>query len=484
MKYLKFVMVFFLFISCGKKEEIQPNILFIMTDQQSAEMLSCAGNKYLHTPALDRLAARGIRFELGYSPNPVCVPSRTAMVTGLYPSVLALGRNEDAGRLGGEVPQEVKDHTIGTLLKKAGYDCFFGGKTHWVQGLNYENTGFENLTYDYRDTLAEKCVDLLNQAHTKPFFLVASFMNPRDICYHILDRVAEKYGTPKIRPESKPERALISAALASAEKAKQAGTFDRDAPPLPANAKKSHHMPLEDFQNPAAKPDPNKPGPLDIYYYERLYSSQQMTAEDWRLYSWVYHRLTEDVDRQIGLVLDALKATGLEDNTLVVFTSDHGEMNGAHGKVAKNSFYDESSRVPFLMAGPGVQKGKVDRSHFIATSTDLIPTFCAYAGIAAPTVLHGQSLRQIAEGKEVENKRKLVVAEGNGARMLRSKRFKYINYGTDEVLFDMENDPGEMYNLAGQQAYAAQVSSHRAKLNKWVTAQIEPLQLKYKTTNK
>jgi arylsulfatase A-like enzyme len=149
---------------CSKSEQA-PNILFIMTDQQSAEMMSCAGNRYLHTPAMDKLAERGVRFELAYSPSPVCIPSRIAMVTGIYPSLLDLSRNEDVNNLGGNIPQYVVDNTMGKLISKGGYKCFFGGKTHWIKGLDYKKCGFEKLTTDTRDVLAEKCADFLKHDH-------------------------------------------------------------------------------------------------------------------------------------------------------------------------------------------------------------------------------------------------------------------------------------------------------------------------------
>jgi arylsulfatase A-like enzyme/poly(3-hydroxybutyrate) depolymerase len=459
-----------------------PNILFIMTDQQSAEMLSCAGNRYLHTPALDELAERGVRFELVYSPNPVCIPSRTSMVTGLFPSALDLSRNEDANKLGGDIPQYVLDHTMGKVISNGGYDCVFGGKTHWIKGLNYNTCGFENLTTNYRDVLAEKCAGFLKQEHEDPFLLVASFMNPHDICYHILDMVAEEYHVPKVNPGGMAPRNTVEQAIAEALKAKKDGTFDDLCPPVRANAGFTANVQRGNRGNKHNRPDPDNPQPLDISYYEKEYVEDQMTEKDWRLYSWVYHRLTEDVDRQIGIVLDALKESGLEDNTIVVFTSDHGEMNGAHSMVAKNKFYDESSRVPFLIAGPGVKKGVVDRKHFISASTDLLPTFCDYAGVPIPEGLHGNSIRKIAEGKSPEAWREYVISENIGGRMLRTDGFKYIYYrGGTEVLYDMEKDPGEMDNLAAYPEYRKQMDTYKSQLKQWVEETKDPVAQDYLT---
>jgi|TARA_B110000908_G_scaffold172105_1_gene237690 choline-sulfatase len=217
------------------------------------------------------------------------------------------------------------------------------------------------------------------------------------------------------------------------------------------------------------KPDPENPHPLDIYYYERAYLKGEMTEEDWRLYSWIYHRLTEDVDRQIGVVLDAIKESGLENNTIVVFTSDHGEMNGAHTSVSKNYIYDESSRVPILIIGPRVKKGIVDSDHFIAASKDLIPTFCDYAGVTIPEGLHGKSIRKIAEGKSPKDWRNYVISETAEGRMFRTDGFKYNYYkGSNEVLYNMKKDPDEMENLAIYPEYRQQMDGYKSHLKQWV----------------
>lgn len=462
------LLLVFLNQSCSKQDQT-PNILFIMTDQQSAEMLSCTGNKYLNTPALDKLAARGVRFELAYSPNPSCLPSRTSMMTGLFPSALDISQNADVSKLGWNIPQHVLNNTMGKLISQVGYKSFFGGKTHWIDGLNHQSIGFENLTTDSRDILAEKCTDFLKQKHEDPFLLVASFINPHDICYYILDQVSEKYDLPKLDKENLIARKTVNNAISLAQKAKEDGTFDNSLPPLRHNAGLTENFFIDKMGDIDPKPDPENPKRSDIYYYKKEYTKIHMTEEDWRMYSWVYNRLMEHVDGQIGIVLDALKESGLEENTIVVFTSDHGEMNGAHKLVSKNYFYDESSRVPFLIAGPGVKKGVVDKEHFIAASTDLIPTFCDYANVQIPESIHGKSIRKIAEGKNHEDWREYVVSENLLGRMYRTDGFKYIYYKNGyEVLYDMKNDPDEMINLAIYPKYRNQMDGYKSQLKQWV----------------
>jgi arylsulfatase A-like enzyme len=349
---------------------------------------------------------------------------------------------------------------MGKVISKGGYKCVFGGKTHWIKGLDYEACGFENLTTDYRDILADKCVDFLKQEHEDPFLLVASFMNPHDICYHILDIIAEKYRVPKINLGGMAPRNTVELAIAEAQRAKEDGTFDETCPPLRFNAGFSNNVPREILGNKHNKPDPDNPHPLDIYYYEKSYVEGVMTEEDWRIYSWVYHRLTEDVDRQIGKVLDALKESGLEDNTIVVFTSDHGEMNGAHRFVSK--------------------KGVVDSKHLISASTDLLPTFCDYANVVIPEGMHGRSVKEIAEGKSPEGWREYVISENFGGRMFRTKEFKYSYYrGGTEVLYDMKKDSGEMENLAADPNYRNQMDGYKTQLKQWVELTNDNIALGY-----
>ena len=122
------------------KRNDKPNILFIITDQQHADMMSCAGNRWLKTLAMDRLAQEGIRFEKAYCANPVCVPSRTSMTTGVMPCRLGADSN-GSGMSIGELPVEVGKNSLGKIMKRAGYDTFYGGKVHMCKSLVPRNAG-------------------------------------------------------------------------------------------------------------------------------------------------------------------------------------------------------------------------------------------------------------------------------------------------------------------------------------------------------
>lgn len=458
---------------CASATPEKPNILFIMTDQQSAGMMSCAGNPYLKTPAMDSIAVSGMRFEGAYTPNPVCMPARTSMVTGHFPSAFGFYSNEDIDHA--VIPKQVMENTMAKVMQRAGYRTVFGGKTHWVGELqNPETSGFEFITKDSRDQLATKCAEFLREKHDQPFLLVASFMNPHDICFVGLDATSKHYGLPLLlAKEAKADRAAVDAATRLADQAKKDGVYDALCPPVKTNAGPTKNQ--SDFMwsyiaPPSADAEKH---PQDVYKYQNPYLQTQWKDEDWRHHSWIYHRLTEDVDRQIGIVLDALRETGLDKNTIVVFTSDHGEMDGAHGLVQKPFLYDEAARVPFLVSGPGIPRG-VDTKNMISL-VDLFPSFCDFGGVKAPEGLPGRSIKALAQGTATSDDNHFVVAETQtGTKrgwMLRTMRYKYCFYEegkTREVLFDMQSDPGEMNNLAAEPDAKPALEEHRALLKGWM----------------
>ncbi len=465
-----------LFAGCTQKKgsnkaEALPNILFIMTDQQYAGMMSCTGNTYLETPALDQLAASGMRFELAYSPNPVCVPSRTSMMTGYFPSAFGVTDNGDAKDA--VISSHVLENTMGKLMQRAGYHCVYGGKTHWAKGLNMETCGFEELTRNTREELAETCAEFFRRIPEEPFFMVASLINPHDICYVEIDATIKHYGLPGFAPDATVEREKIAEAVKLADEAKAEGKYNALCPPLKSNFELTQNVPeiiLAKFKSkPAGEPQASH-----VYYYMYDHVRNEWTEDDWRMHHWIYHRLTEDVDRQIGTILDALRETGLDRNTIVVFTSDHGDMDGSHRLVHKSRFYEESARVPFIVAGPGVEVG-VDMQHLISSSVDLIPTFCDFAGIDIPDGVQGHSIKPLTLGQSPADWRDYIISENALGRMVRSARYKYCLYKGGEpreMLIDMEKDPGEMKNLATLYEFGDVMEAHRSMLYEW-TKQVD-----------
>lgn len=439
-------------------ESYRPNVLFILTDQQNFRMLSCTGNPHVHTPNLDRLAAAGARFEQAYVTHPVCVPSRLSFQTGRMPSEFGVYCNRSGFDLDPEFAQspEVVDHQIGHLMRNAGYETAFAGKTHFCNGLNPHLVGYEkHFTQDDRMEMAHWCVDYLHQPKDRPFFLFASFINPHDVYRYGVNAQLRAEGKD---PVTDPAAQIIDALI---ETAKQSGDLNRfieeHCPPLPDNFGVTAHEPE----------------------YERLYqkSNRRYTPEahwderNWRLRRWAYARLTERVDAEIGVLLDGLRTAGLEDDTLILFTSDHGDMDAAHGCGEKRYNYEESAHVPFIVVKNGdIAPGQIDRTHLISSGLDHLPTIFDYAGIPLPPRARGQSLRPVLED-QTASWRDYVVMESEHSRMVRSGPYKYCVYsgGTPrEMLLHLDTDPGEMNNLAGDPAYTDVLNAHRALLANWV----------------
>jgi arylsulfatase A-like enzyme len=357
-----------------------------------------------------------------------------------------------AGRFGmlnngmkASVPDHVIQNSLGKLIKNAGYDTFYGGKVHMCRQLNPLNAGYDVYFRDQRAALPVACIEFLKRKRDRPFFAVASFINPHDICF--------AYSAFKDR--SPKGKSSVEHLYQQAVKMPLA-----QLPPLPKN-----------FRIPELEPDA-----IDLYSkanavtpagkMRKVYDERQ-----WRIYRWIYCRLTEQVDRHIGRILDALKRNGLEEKTLVIFTSDHGDMDACHRLASKGRFYEQSVRVPLLMRYKGhIIPGKVD-DHLVSSGLDILPTVCSYAGVAVPKSLLGKSLRSIVEGKPVETWRKFVVTENHTGRMLRSRQFKYCIYRDGklrESLVDMRNDPGEMKNLVTAPKYRTALNKHRRFLQQWI----------------
>ena len=383
----------------------RPNLLLIITDQQRADMLSCAGNPYLKTPALDRLAARGIRFERAYCADPVCVPSRFAMMTGVMPSRIGM---EDNNQVTNAVPASLLAHALGAVFRDAGYDAVYGGKVHLPAARprgGPESYGFRRLTMNQRDELAGACATFLHQPHDRPFLLVASFINPHDICYLAINAYAAAHGQKVFNIPALKQALELPPGLTQEE------FFRTVCPPLPAN------FGIPQDEPPAVRQSDWRPF--------RGYVQTHWTDEQWRMHRWAYAQLTERVDGQIGRVLGALQETGHDRDTVVVFTSDHGDMDSSHHLEHKSMPYEEAMHVPFIVSGPGIPAtGRVDRSHWILTGLDLIPTLCDFAGIPVPTPLKGRSIKPLAAAAAVSAWRTSLVIENERSRILLYRRLE------------------------------------------------------------
>lgn len=411
----------------------RPNILYIFTDQQCSEAMSCAGNEDLHTPAIDSLAAHGTVFKNAYCTYPLCTPSRASMFTGRMPHEVGADGNDK------EIAERFRKSEMGHLFRDAGYETAYAGKWHVPQYNMPDGHGFEVIAGFGDEQTTQKSMEFLKRKHDKPFLLVISLNNPHEIC---------EWARAQYIGEN-PANAVNTT----------------DCPSLPGNYCIPPYEPQAIREETNSRPQVHANNDfVDINW--------------WRHYRYAYYRYVEQVDEKIGQILDTLRQQGLEDNTLIIFSSDHGDMNGAHQLSQKLCLYEESVKVPFIVSYNGVtQPGFVNNEHLVSAGLDLLPTLCDYAGIPMEYGLKGSSIRSLAEGKKTDCLREQIIIETTlpktnaKGRAVRTSRYKYVIYEWGrfrEQLFDLENDPGEMVNLALSSKYQAILDEHRERMAVWV----------------
>ena len=430
----------------------KPNVLLIITDQQSSEAMSCnLGNKFINTPNMDYLAKHGISFTNAYCANPLSIPSRSSMFTGRYPHEVGIQSNDDRKISPADFP------TLGTIFKDAGYETGYVGKWHlpydardpashgFLYMKNIKNNGVDSV-------LPEAAINFLKIKRDKPFFFVASFVDPHNICQWA-------------RSEPLPDG--------------EVGT-----PPAPEKC-----PPLR----PNSKPSENETDIMQLlrrsFQASDMFPVSDFSDDKWRQYIWAYYRMIEKVDNEIGRILAVLRESGLDKNTIVVFLADHGDCQGAHRWNQKTVFFEEVSKVPFIISYPGLKPAKSD--FLVQTGIDLMPTLCDLAGINLKRELPGISLKQILTAGVNPSQRDYIVVSDRliqgdtidgykpvpEGRMLRNKRFKYwiLNEGKQrETLYDLQNDPGEMINVAGDPKFRNDLDNCRKELTLWAEKYKDP----------
>jgi arylsulfatase A-like enzyme len=418
----------------------RPNILFICTDQQSASALSCAGHPDVSTPALDRLAQSGVRFTQSYCTYPLCTPARASMFSGRMPHEVGITGNDQP------IDERFRQEELGHLLSAAGYECIYGGKWHVPEIAIPEGHGFRSICGFDDVALPHRVAEALRDPQARPFFLVASFDNPHNIC--------------EWRRQQNVPWGPIGASPGG-EDPPNAPPRMEECPSLPAN-----------YAIPPFEPEAIR---IISGANPRIYPDARYTPEQWRRYRWGYYRLVEKVDAQIGQILNVLDETGLAENTVVIFTSDHGDAAGSHHLAQKSFLYQEQTNVPFIVRVPGGPAGRVDDRHLISNGLDLYATICDLAGVDLPLGIEGRSVLPLLDAPDAPWTDHLVAEthwRGNNCdgRMVRTAQFKYVAYSWGayrEALYDLKNDPGEMVNLAVRSTYAVVLQQHRDLLRAW-----------------
>ncbi len=419
----------------------RPNVLLIMTDQQRADTLAATGNGLIRTPVLDRLCREGVRFDRCYSPSPVCVPAGTAVITGMLPH--RNGCTDNGGRPVGGRP------TLMELLAGAGYERRAIGKMHFSPARSAR--GFDSMELSEEIPGSPEVDDYLTFLHARGFAHVHEPHGVRSDMYYIpqvSQLPAELHTTAwtadracaflRSHDQSRPFFLWVSFI-------KPHPPFD---PPVPWNK----------LYRTVDMPAPFRPegyAALQTWWmrHQNRYKYREGGPDDTfnRTVRAAYYACISFIDFHVGRILRVLEATGEASRTVVMFTSDHGELLGDYGSWGKRSFLDPAARVPLVVRWPGeLPPGTVAERP--ATLLDVMPTALAAAGVSTDGLgLDGTDLRAVAGASGG----RLILGQlshgPRGTYMATDGRRKYIYSAPDdrEFLFDLEAEPREDRNLAG-----------------------------------
>ncbi len=430
------------FLKTSGKASARPNILLLFADQHRGDVLGCAGDPLVRTPALDRLASDGTRFDRAYTPSPVCVPARYALLTGRYPH--RSGCTDNGDPMSPELP------TIPGLLGDIGYHTLGIGKMHFhpVRGP----FGFQKLLLSEEIPAGPEQDEFLRDLIAAGFGHVHEPHGVRSELYYIpqvsqlpahlhttrwtADRTIEFL---RERDHSRPFFVWTSFI-------KPHPPFD---PPVPWNKLyRDFEMPL-----PAREPNPD----LTTWHmrFQNHYKRRDAGIDGnlVRALRAAYYASVSFVDYNIGRILQELEKQGELERTLIVYAADHGELLGDYGSWGKRCFYDPSARVPLIVRWPEqFPTGHV--CHAPVSLVDLLPTFLSAAGLSQRHLaVDGQPLQRVVTG---QTDRTWILGQlarrRHGVYFLFDGRFKYIYSSPDqrEFLLDVEKDPLETTNFASQ----------------------------------
>jgi len=439
------------------------NVLFILTDDQAPDTVSAFGNANINTPSLDSLAQQGMRFShvfnQGAWSGAVCLPSRQMINTGRH-----LYRTGLDARGVNDVSFVAKHETFGETFKKSGYDTFQTGKWHlsmdvWRRSFTHgtaihkngmsrhekgghwhaEFTDFDSSKagdkafIDYKggkhtsEVVADAAVDFIAQRdnNAKPFMMYVGFLAPHDPL-HAPDEYLARY------PENDMQ--------------------------LPENFKKYHAFDQGDY-----------------YLRDEVLAGFPRSSKEIKGKISKYYAMIEHTDAQIGRILKQLEVSGQAENTVIIYTSDHGLAMGRHGLMGKQNQYDHSIRAPFIVKGPNIPAGKTAPGMFYLNS--VYPTAVELAGLTIPTSVDAPSIVPLIKGEKDVVFDTVFGAYRHFQRMIRSQDYKLIYYPMIKrtQLFDMKADPLEMHDLSTLPEHAQRIENMMAQLAHWQKTVEDPL---------
>jgi len=404
----------------------RPNILFLFADDQRADTIAALENSVIQTPALDRLAHRGLAFTRAYMQGGMngatCVPSRAMLLSG---------RN-----LFHVDERLLREETWPAAFGKAGYATFMAGKWH---------NGPRSLTRSFQGARA---------------VFVGGMTDPMKA--RLSDLVDGKLSAPKLAPKHACE--VFADEAIRFLKEHQGGPFFLY---VPFDAPHDPHIVPPDFSThyePSSIPLPAN------FLPQHPWNNGEMVIRDEKLLPWPrtpaavrgmlaeYYRYISFLDAQIGRVLDALEASPYAKNTIIVFSADSGVARGSHGLIGKQNLYEESVRVPLIIAGPGIPENRT--THAMCYLFDVLPTLGKLCGVPAPNQGDGFDFSATLRHPRQPARDYLLFAYKDVQRAFTDGRWKLIRYPqVDKTqLFDLQNDPNEVTNLAGRPEYTARVN--------------------------
>ncbi|MEI6678448.1 MAG: sulfatase [Mariniphaga sp.] len=482
-------------------KQASPNIIFIMSDDHAYQAISAYSNKLIQTPNIDRIAREGVLFQNAFVTNSICGPSRAVILTGKYSHLN--GFKDNSSRFNGE------QMTLPKILKKNGYTTAIVGKWHleseptgfdyWdilpSQG-HYYNPDFINMGKDtvYKgyvtDIIAERAIDWIKNNKSKPFFMMLhnkaphrNWMPPlkylkefNDVHFPLPSNFHDDY---KGRLAMQLQKLTIGRHMSV--------TYDSKVPcdtciEDPVNTWTPDEWKKEYGRlSPGEKKIWDKEMKCETEEFAKIKNKDDRANWQFQRYIEDYLRCIKSVDDNVGKVLDMLKETGLDKNTIVIYTSDQGFYLGEHGLFDKRFMYEESLRTPLIIHSP-YSKIHGERNTDFVLNLDIAPTLLDFAGVKVPEEMQGLSMKPLVDGETVSDWRKEIyyhyyeqsfgLTRHYGIRTDKYKLIHFYNPVDCWELYNLQTDPSEMLNLINVPDMQHVVSDLKIRLKN--------LQVKYK----
>jgi len=447
-----------------------PNIVMIVTDQHRLDGVGIYNKTpygvHVKTENLDRLAREGIRFENAFTPCPLCSPARTSLLTGTYPHSHKTMTNTNLHPIDNQISPE-QDLMI-QALKERNYQTGYVGKWHVNNDLTPADFGYDQYIglSDYNEYRISKGYDL----------------TPESQHY---ETAKGSVGTDPIPLEYSRPVYLANQAVSMIE-----NYVGKKEPFFVRLDFHGPHFPIVIPEPYASMYDPSEITPIPSFFDDfenkpevqaeekKYWHVDKMKWEDWQPIVAKYYGEISLIDHEIGRVLSALEKLEIQEDTLVIFTTDHGDLMGAHGLWNKiYTMYDDTLRVPLIMRWPGKIAPNSVCSEFVMHFVDMLPTMLDILQVEKPETLEGQSFLPLLFGEE-QKRDKCIVSESHGGHMglysmraLRTEKYKYIYHGAGrDELYNLEEDPYEMHNLIDEESCAEILKNLRVKLVKKMQA--------------